>query len=228
MSRRLKDIEQACERCGRARPDPRWCSSSPLRLLACSTRTSVVLIPRRCSHHLQQARSPAFPRTTSLTSRPDDPGKSTCFLSVISADGCGLPHLTTGSALSINKLRGSMGSLVVRAASLRCFPLRKFSRPLSPESHPLKTGSSLAGRTDNSPHRTLTGKLRCFRGARSGLALRQRSKASRRLPFLCGKKGGTFILDFLALFRSSPRCALCLSLRLARHALMIRVTAFFT
>src|SRR5687768_5530929 len=26
MSRRLKDIEQACERCGRARPDPRWVS----------------------------------------------------------------------------------------------------------------------------------------------------------------------------------------------------------
>ena len=73
---------------------------SPLRLLPCSAQISVALIPSRCGHHPQQGRSPALPSVTSLSCRPDDPGKSTCFCSVCSAVGCGLPHLTTGSALS--------------------------------------------------------------------------------------------------------------------------------
>ena len=55
-----------------------------------------------------------------------------------SADGGGLPLLTTGSALSSNKLRGSMGSLIVRPVSLRSFLCESFLDPLSPESHPSK------------------------------------------------------------------------------------------
>ena len=54
------------------------------------------------------------------------------------ADDSDLPHLTTGSALSVNKLRGSMGSLVVRPASLRSFRVESFLDPLSPESRPSK------------------------------------------------------------------------------------------
>ncbi len=41
------------------------------------------------------------------------------LISVGSTDGGSLPHLTTGSALSIYKSRGSMGSLVVQPASLQ-------------------------------------------------------------------------------------------------------------
>ena len=78
-------------------------TSAPLRLLAGLTRFSVTLIPGHRGHHPRQARSPALPTTTSLTSRPDDPGKSICNLLLFGslADGSGLPHLTTGSALSI-------------------------------------------------------------------------------------------------------------------------------
>ncbi len=45
---------------------------------------------------------------------PESPSASLGY----STDGTGLPHLTTGSALSISKSRGSMGSLVVRPAGL--------------------------------------------------------------------------------------------------------------
>ncbi len=41
--------------------------------------------------------------------------------------GGGLPHLTTGSALSINKSRGSMGFLIVRPVGLQSFPKKVFS-----------------------------------------------------------------------------------------------------
>src|SRR5262245_5011694 len=74
---------------------------SPLRLLTGSAPLSVALILNRCGHHPQPVRSPAFPSKTSLTSRPDDPGKLICFFfSVSFTDDGGLPLLTTGSALS--------------------------------------------------------------------------------------------------------------------------------
>ena len=74
---------------------------SPLRLLV----SSVSDFGCPYTEPLQQisrdkTRSPALPSEASLTSRPDDPGKSVCFSSVSSADGVSLPHLTTGSALS--------------------------------------------------------------------------------------------------------------------------------
>ena len=56
---------------------PRYCA--PLRLRACPTQTAVALIPSRRGHHPPQTRSPALPSTTSLTSRPDDPGEPICF-----------------------------------------------------------------------------------------------------------------------------------------------------
>jgi len=43
----------------------------------------------------------------------------------------------------------------VRPVSLRSFLCESFLDPLSPGESPLKTGSSPAGWTDNSPHRTL-------------------------------------------------------------------------
>ncbi len=96
---------------------------APLRLLARPTQTSVALIPSRCGHHPRQTSSPALPSTTSLTCHPDDPGEPICVSSRLphSTDGGGLPHLTTGSALSLYKLRGSMSSLIVRPVSLRSF-----------------------------------------------------------------------------------------------------------
>ena len=101
---------------------------TPLPLLARLTRISVTLIPSHRGHHPRRTRSPALPITTSPTCRPDDPGEPICFRPGYSTDGTGLPLLTTGSALSISKLRGSMGSLVVRPASLRSSPFGKFSR----------------------------------------------------------------------------------------------------
>src|SRR5688500_17374737 len=70
---------------------------------------------------------PRFPEQLPSHPVPTTPESPPASSRLFSADGCGLPHLTTGSALSINKLRGSMGSLVVRAASLRGFPLEVFS-----------------------------------------------------------------------------------------------------
>ena len=55
------------------------------------------------------------------------PRRAHLLFPVSSTDGGGLPHLTTGSALSLNKLRGSMGSLIVRPVSLRSFPKKGFS-----------------------------------------------------------------------------------------------------
>ena len=65
---------------------------------------------------------------------PTTPESPPVALSVTPTDDCDLPHLTTGSALSIHKSRGSMGSLVVRPASLRSFPSESFLDPLSPKS----------------------------------------------------------------------------------------------
>ena len=95
---------------------------SPLRLLADLIRFSVALIPNHRGHHPQPARSPALPSKTSLTSRPDDPGKLICLLSVSSTDGGGLPLLTPGSALSyyqVTRLYGFLLSTACEFAILR-------------------------------------------------------------------------------------------------------------
>jgi hypothetical protein len=95
---------------------------SPLRLLADLIRFSIALIPNHRGHHPQPARSPALPSKTSLTSRPDDPGKLICLFSVSSTDGGGLPLLTTGSALSyyqVTRLYGFLVSTACEFAILR-------------------------------------------------------------------------------------------------------------
>ena len=56
---------------------------SPLRLLIRLIRFSVSLISNHRGLHPRPMRSPALPKTTSLTSRPDDPGKSICSCSVL-------------------------------------------------------------------------------------------------------------------------------------------------
>ena len=70
---------------------------------------------------------PRYPVQLPSHAVPTTPESPSAPVSVVSTDGGDLPHLTTGSALSISKSRGSMGSLVVRPASL-LFSLQKFSR----------------------------------------------------------------------------------------------------
>lgn len=64
---------------------------------------------------------PRYPVQLPPHAVPTTPESPSVALSVTPTDDSGLPHLTTGSALSVSKLRGSMGSLVVRPASLRSF-----------------------------------------------------------------------------------------------------------
>jgi len=78
------------------------------------------LRPSPATNEISRVTHHNFPHMPSRRPRrADDPGEPICFCPGYSTDGTGLPHLTTGSALSISKLRGSMGSLVVRPASLR-------------------------------------------------------------------------------------------------------------
>jgi hypothetical protein len=58
------------------------------------------------------------------------PRKSTCSVRFAQTDGCGLPHLTTRVGTLNDKLRGSMGSLVLRPESLRSFLCESFLDPL--------------------------------------------------------------------------------------------------
>ena len=98
---------------------------SPLRLLACLSRFSVALIPSHRGHHPRQTRSPALPTTTSLTSRPDDPGESI-------DDDRFCPHRRLRPSPSDNRVgtldlqvtRLCMGSWIVRSVCLRFSVLR--------------------------------------------------------------------------------------------------------
>lgn len=85
-----------------------------------------------CGHHPRQTRSPAFPSKTSLTSRPDDPGKLICVVSVSSTDDGGLPLLTTRGRrflLQVTRLYGFLVSTACEFAILRFFsPFSSFPR----------------------------------------------------------------------------------------------------
>jgi hypothetical protein len=74
---------------------------SPLRLLGCLTWTSILsytkpLRPSPATNEISRVIQYNFPRMP-----PRRPRRAHLLLSVSSTDGNGLPHLTTGSALSI-------------------------------------------------------------------------------------------------------------------------------
>jgi hypothetical protein len=103
---------------------------SPLRLLADLIRFSVALIPNHHGHHPQPARSPALPSKTSSHPVPTT-AESSPVLVGIPTDNSGLPHLTTGSALSITSNEAQDRFLFSTACEFAILRVVSFLFPLS-------------------------------------------------------------------------------------------------
>ena len=88
---------------------------------------------------------PRYPVQLPPHAVPTTPESPPVALSVTPTDGSGLPLLTTESALSIHKSRGSYGFPGSTACKFAILSEESFLDPLSPESRPSKPDLRLRG-----------------------------------------------------------------------------------